>query len=43
VAYTTSEFNSMQLKYGFSVKDCAEIEYGSKDDFWGLYVFSQTP
>jgi len=41
VAYTTSEFNSLLLKYGFSVKDYAEIEYGSKDDFWGLYAFNQ--
>jgi hypothetical protein len=30
------------LKCGFSLKDYAEIEYGSKDDFWGLYVLNQT-
>lgn len=42
VAYTTSEFNSLLLKYGFSLKDYAEIEYGGKDDYWGLYVFNRT-
>jgi len=41
VAYIPSEFNSILLKYGFLLKDYAEIEYGSEDDFWGLYVFNK--
>jgi cyclopropane fatty-acyl-phospholipid synthase-like methyltransferase len=41
VAYTASEFKSLLLKYGFSLKHYAEIEYGGEDDFWGLYVFNQ--
>ncbi len=41
VAYTPMEFASILSKFGYSLEDYAEIDYGNENDFWGLYVFKQ--